>query len=76
MVLTLEKLGIPVETYHCEVATGGQGEIDMRFTTLTRIDDNGRLYKVDSNELVMDHCLVISMAALAINGASTGQPKP
>jgi glutamine synthetase len=45
MVLLLEKLGIQVEAHHHEVATGGQGEIDMRFTTLTRMADNVMLYK-------------------------------
>jgi glutamine synthetase len=45
MVLLLEKLGIPVEAHHHEVATGGQGEIDMRFTTLTRMADNVMMYK-------------------------------
>jgi glutamine synthetase len=45
MVLLLEQLGVPVEAHHHEVATGGQGEIDMRFTTLTRMADNVRIYK-------------------------------
>jgi glutamine synthetase len=45
MVLTMEKLGIRVEAHHHEVATGGQAEIDMRFTTLTRMADNLMLYK-------------------------------
>jgi glutamine synthetase len=45
MVTTLERLGIPIEAHHHEVATGGQGEIDMRFTTLTRMADNVLIYK-------------------------------
>jgi glutamine synthetase len=45
MVLTLEDIGIPVEAHHHEVATGGQGEIDMRFTNLTRMADNLMIYK-------------------------------
>ncbi len=45
MVLALEEIGIAVEAHHHEVATGGQGEIDMRFTTLTRMADNLMIYK-------------------------------
>ena len=45
MVLTLEEIGIPIEAHHHEVATGGQGEIDMRFTTLRRMADNVMIYK-------------------------------
>src|SRR4051812_11059573 len=45
MVLTLERIGIAIEAHHHEVATGGQGEIDMRFTTLTRMADNVMIYK-------------------------------
>lgn len=45
MVSILEQLGIPVEAHHHEVATGGQGEIDMRFATLTRMADNVMIYK-------------------------------
>ena len=45
MTTTLERIGIPVEAHHHEVATGGQGEIDMRFTTLTRMADNVMIYK-------------------------------
>ena len=45
MVLTMEALGIRVEAHHHEVATGGQAEIDMRFTTLTRMADNLMIYK-------------------------------
>ncbi|ACL58303.1 type I glutamate--ammonia ligase [Methylobacterium nodulans] len=45
MVLTLEAIGISVEAHHHEVATGGQGEIDMRFATLKRMADNVMIYK-------------------------------
>jgi hypothetical protein len=31
-----EGIGVAVEAHHHEVATGGQGEIDMRFTALSR----------------------------------------
>jgi glutamine synthetase len=45
MALTLESLGIQVEAHHHEVATAGQAEIDMRFTTLTRMADHLMIYK-------------------------------
>jgi hypothetical protein len=45
MVLTMESLGIPIEAHHHEVATAGQAEIDMRFTSLTRMADNLMIYK-------------------------------
>ena len=45
MVSILEQLGIPVEAHHHEVSTGGQGEIDMRFASLTRMADSVMIYK-------------------------------
>ena len=45
MVLTLLEIGIAIEAHHHEVATGGQGEIDMRFATLRRMADNVMIYK-------------------------------
>ena len=41
----LERLGIACEYHHHEVATAGQCEIDMRFTTLTRMADQLMTYK-------------------------------
>ncbi|MFQ5974449.1 MAG: type I glutamate--ammonia ligase, partial [Alphaproteobacteria bacterium] len=45
MVLHLEEIGIEIEAHHHEVATGGQGEIDMRYAALTRMADNLLIYK-------------------------------
>jgi glutamine synthetase len=45
IVLHLENMGIAVEAHHHEVATGGQGEIDMRFAPLTMMADRVMIYK-------------------------------
>ncbi len=45
MMLTLEKVGIDVECQHHEVATAGQGEIDMRFKPLLEMGDQLAWFK-------------------------------
>ncbi len=45
MVELMEAAGIQVELHHHEVASAGQGEIDMRFDTLTKMGDKAMLYK-------------------------------
>ncbi len=45
IVLALEAAGIPMEVHHHEVATAGQVELGMRFTTLTRMADQLLIYK-------------------------------
>ncbi len=45
MLLTLEKLGIPIEAQHHEVATAGQAEIDMRFKPLVEMADQLMWFK-------------------------------
>ena len=45
MVQMLLQCGLEVEAQHHEVATGGQGEIDLRFNTLVRMGDSANLYK-------------------------------
>jgi glutamine synthetase len=45
MAATLMQVGIPVELHHHEVASGGQGEIGMRFQTLLHMADNLMTFK-------------------------------
>ena len=45
MVRVMEKAGIRVEKHHHEVATAGQGEIDLRFDTLLKMADKMIMYK-------------------------------
>jgi len=45
IVMALEDAGVPMEIHHHEVATAGQSELGMRFTTLTRMADQLLLYK-------------------------------
>ncbi len=45
MCREMEKAGIRVEKHHHEVATAGQGEIDLRFDTLLKMADQMMMYK-------------------------------
>ncbi|HYY64364.1 MAG TPA: type I glutamate--ammonia ligase [Gaiellaceae bacterium] len=65
MVLTLERLGIPCEFHHHEVASGGQCEIDLRYQTLTRMADEVMTYKY-----------VVKNVARAAGKTVTFMPKP
>src|SRR6202050_5326720 len=45
MVLQMQACGMDVECQHHEVATAGQAEIDLRFTTMLKSADNMMKYK-------------------------------
>ena len=45
MVLTMSRVGIPIEVHHHEVASAGQTEIDMRFDRLSSMADKLMMYK-------------------------------
>ena len=65
MVLKLERLGIPCEFHHHEVASGGQCEIDLRYGSLTRMADQVMTYKY-----------VVKNVAAAAGKTVTFMPKP
>jgi glutamine synthetase len=65
MMLTLMSAGIPVEAQHHEVASGGQGEIDMRFAPLVEMADNVLKYKY-----------IIKNVAKKYGKTATFMPKP
>src|SRR5262245_34741054 len=45
IMLNMEEVGIEGEVHHHEVATAGQGEIDMRYDSLTRMADKLMKFK-------------------------------
>jgi glutamine synthetase len=65
MVITMESLGITCEFHHHEVASGGQGEIDMRFGPLLKISDQMMIYKY-----------VVKNVAARAGKTATFMPKP
>ena len=58
MILEMMKVGIPIEVHHHEVATAGQGEIDMVFDTLLTMADNVMWYKYIVKNVARKHNMV------------------
>jgi glutamine synthetase len=65
VILRLIAAGVPVEVHHHEVATAGQCEIDMRFSTLVTMADHLLMYKY-----------VIKNVAREYGKTATFMPKP
>ncbi len=65
MLLTLEDLGIAMECQHHEVATAGQCEIDLRFSSLLDMGDKLAWFKY-----------VLKNVAAKYNNSVTFMPKP
>jgi len=55
MLRTLEKIGVRMEIHHHEVGTAGQTEMDMRYTTLTRMADQVLMYKYVIKNVARKH---------------------
>lgn len=65
IVLALMAAGIPIELHHHEVATAGQCEIDMRYSTLLAMADACMKYKY-----------IVRMTARACGLTANFMPKP
>lgn len=68
MVKALQSFGIRVEMHHHEVASGGQGEIDLRFQTLTRQADTVMMYKYVLRNVAYQHGRAITFMPKPIFG--------
>jgi glutamine synthetase len=55
IMLKLIEAGVDVEVQHHEVGTAGQAEIDMRFTSLTRMADQMMVYKYVIRNVAAQH---------------------
>jgi glutamine synthetase len=65
MVREMQKIGIVIEAHHHEVGTGGQAEIDMKYTDLLTMADNFMWYKY-----------IIKNVAKNVGKTVTFMPKP
>jgi glutamine synthetase len=65
IILKMRAVGVPAEVHHDEVGTAGQGEIDMKYATLTKMADNVMYYKY-----------IIRNVARAHGKTATFMPKP
>ncbi len=61
MLLTLEKCGIKAEVHHHEVGTAGQSEIDMHYSTLTKMADQVMMYKYIIKNVARKHGKTVTM---------------
>ncbi len=57
MAITMEDIGVNVEAHHHEVATGGQQEIDLEFSSLLSMADDLLKYKYVVKNVAKQHGL-------------------
>ena len=68
MVTIMQQCGIHVEAQHHEVATGGQGEIDMRFAPMVEQGDKVMLFKYIVKNVARKHGLTATFMPKPIFG--------
>ena len=68
IMLNLKAVGVHAEVHHHEVGTAGQGEIDMRYTTLTKMADNVMYYKYIIRNIAKKHGKVATFMPKPIFG--------
>ena len=66
MVTIMQKCGIHIEAQHHEVATGGQGEIDMRFAPLVEQADKVMLFKYIVKNPLQEYFLAIDLYVVIV----------
>ena len=60
MLLTLEQIGVECEVHHHEVATAGQGEIDLRYSPLVEMADKLMIFKYVTKNVARKHGLTVT----------------
>lgn len=68
MCLIMQQVGITVEAQHHEVATGGQCEIDMKFSTLTAMADQLMWFKYIITNVAKRHGRCVTFMPKPIYG--------
>src|SRR2546422_89409 len=68
LVLKMKEAGMEVEVHHHEVASAGQCEIDLRFTTLTDMGDRLMLYKYLTKMFARQHFKTVTFMPKPIFG--------
>jgi glutamine synthetase len=68
MMQTMIDCGLDVEAQHHEVATGGQSEIDLRFSDLVRMADNMMIYKYIIKNVAARHAKTVTFMPKPLYG--------
>ncbi|MBG1265888.1 type I glutamate--ammonia ligase [Nostoc sp. WHI] len=68
MLLTMEKLGVPIEKHHHEVATGGQCELGFKFGKLVEAADWLMIYKYVIKNVAKKHGKTVTFMPKPIFG--------